>query len=213
MPELLHSIFDFAVLFIIVAAFFYVGAMIICVVGMMLVPCPFESWKSIESKPKKGGQKMGKLLNILDAGLGKLLGYTSVFREITEVIDEEIKEKTGKEIFSCSDTGRTYGTVKLIQLAKNSLIIKVNHRNYREIAIMNDSYIYSALYDAAERGVSIEFVLTREASQKISRDILYLAEPFIADTDEFRSSILIDGRPGKNVYSEDGKTHFWFYWK
>lgn len=53
MPELLRSIFDFAVLFIIVAAFFYVGAMIICVIGMMLVPCPLESRKSIESKPKK----------------------------------------------------------------------------------------------------------------------------------------------------------------
>lgn len=156
---------------------------------------------------------MGKLLSLLENGLDKLFGYTSGFREITEVIDEEIKEKTGRKIFSCSDKGRIYGTVKLIGLAKKSLIIKINHRNYREIAIMNDSYIYSALYDAIKKGVNVELILTHEASQKISRDILYLTVPIIADTDKFRSLILIDGRPGKCVYSEDGKTHFWFYWK
>lgn len=153
---------------------------------------------------------MSKLLEVLENGFRALFGYESNYRTIEEVIDEEIKEKTGRKIFSCSDNGRTYGTVKLIQLAKNSLIIKINHRNYREIAIMNDSYIYSALYDAAERGVSIELMLTREANEKISQDILYLTDPFIADTDKFRSSILVDGEPGKSVYSEDGKTHFWF---
>lgn len=156
---------------------------------------------------------MNKLSAILDGVVDKLiwlLWYVPDCRTIEEVINEEIKEKTGKEIFSCSDKGRIYGTVKLIQLAKNSLIIKVNHRNYREIAIINDSYIYSALYDAAERGVNIDLILTPDARQKISQDILNTTKLFIAHTDEFRSSILVDGKPGKSVYSEDGKTLFWF---
>lgn len=88
--------------------------------------------------------------------------------------------------------------------------IFINHRNLDEVEVMNDSYIYSALYDAIKRGVNVELILTREANQKISRDILYLTEPFIADTDEFRSCIMVDGKLGKSVYSKDGKTLFWF---
>lgn len=153
---------------------------------------------------------MGKLLNLLGARLNKLTGYKSGFREMSEVIDDEIKAKTGREIFCYSDKSRIYGTVKLIQLAENSLMIRINHRNHHELEVVNDSCVYNALYDAAHRGVSIDIVLTDEAYRKLSRDILEIADLFITDTDEFHSSVLIDGKLGKSVYSKNGKTHFWF---
>lgn len=153
---------------------------------------------------------MSKMIDVLGSGFRALFGYESNYRTIEETIDEEIRKRTGKEIFSCSKTGRVYGTVKLIEMTKKSLIINVNHRDFYELEVMNDSYIYSALYDATHRGVNIDIVLTGEAHKRLSKDILGIAEPFIANTSDFPSSMVVDGRGRKKVYSEDGRTLFWF---
>ena len=155
---------------------------------------------------------MDKLLEVLESSFRRLCGNDSNPRAIEEIIDGEIKEKTGREIWCCSKTGRVHGTVRLIESAKKSLIINVNHRNFYELEVMNDSYIYSALYDAASRGVNIDLVATHDACSKLRVDILNIVEPFVADTDDFTSSMIVDGRPMKNVYATDGKTVFTFCW-
>lgn len=154
---------------------------------------------------------MSKLLEVLENSFLRLFGHDSSLRTIEEIIDGEVKQKTGREIWSCSNVGRVHGTVRVIESAKKSLIINVNHRNFYELEVMNNSYVYSALYDATHRGVNIDLVVTGEAHKRLSQDMLGIAEPFIADTDDFCSSIIVDGKKGKSVYSIDGKTLFWFY--
>jgi len=149
---------------------------------------------------------------ILNKTVGKLFRYKFVPITIEEAIDREIKEKSREVIYLASKTARVHATVRLIEQAKESLIININHRDFEEVNVMNDSYVYSALYVAGERGVNIDIVLTGEANSVLFKQFLGLAESFIADTDDFTSSMIVDGMPKKNVYSGDGKTVFIFYW-
>lgn len=154
---------------------------------------------------------MGKLLEVLESGYRALFGYESSYRTIEETIDEEVKEKTGKEIWAWSTTGRVYGAMRLIELANKSLVVNINHRNLDEVEVMNDSYIYSAMYDAIKRGVNIDIITTRKAYHGLSQDILGITEVLIADTDNFPSYMEVDEKRRKNVSSENGKTFFWFF--
>ena len=155
---------------------------------------------------------MKKLCLILDGVIHGLLEYKFVPQKIEEVIDRAIKKNSREAIYLASKTARVHATVRLIEQAKESLIININHRDFEEVNVMNDSYVYSALYDAGERGVNIDIVLTGEANSVLFKQFLGLAESFIADTDDFTSSMIVDGMPKKNVYSGDGKTVFIFYW-
>ena len=155
---------------------------------------------------------MKKIFLTLNGVIRRLFEYKFIPSRIEDIIDRRIKEKSKEAIYLASKTARVHATVRLIEQAKESLIININHRDFEEVNVMNDSYVYSALYDAGERGVNIDIVLTGEANSVLFKQFLGLAESFIADTDDFTSSMIVDGMPKKNVYSGDGKTVFIFYW-
>ncbi len=158
---------------------------------------------------------MNELFANLRSTFLKLFGYKLVARTLEEEIDYRMKEKPGDFDFDffyvTEKRGRVHATLRLIEQAKESLYIKINHHDFEEIDVMNDSYIYSALYDAAKRGVNIKILLTHEAHQRISQDILGIAKIFISryDDTDFFSSMKVDGKLIKCVkFSMTGRTVF-----
>ena len=106
-----------------------------------------------------------------------------------KVINEEIKLKSGKIIYAASLRGRTYGALKLIELAKKSVSIYVSTKDFGEARLYRDSKIISAMRTAAERGI------------KVVLDTSCVSQSFMR----------VDGKIKKIVYNYDGKTIFRFY--